>query len=35
VVADKLGNDIAEQVEDYWGMNAEGETLGAFKPTGS
>ena len=33
-VADTLGHDIAEQVEDFWGMNPEGETLGAFKPTG-
>ncbi|KIX99768.1 uncharacterized protein Z520_04404 [Fonsecaea multimorphosa CBS 102226] len=33
-VADLLGNDIASGIEDYWGLNAEGELEGAFKPTG-
>jgi len=34
MVADTLGSNIADQVEDFWGMNPEGETLGAYKPTG-
>jgi hypothetical protein len=34
-VADTLGEDIADQVEDFWGLNKEGELLGAFKPSGS
>lgn len=33
-VADLLGDDIASGIEDYWGLNAEGEIEGAFKPTG-
>ncbi|OQU93947.1 hypothetical protein CLAIMM_00380 isoform 1 [Cladophialophora immunda] len=33
-VADLLGDDIAGAIEDYWGLNAEGELEGAFKPTG-
>ncbi|OCT44725.1 Flavin-binding monooxygenase-like family protein [Cladophialophora carrionii] len=33
-VADLLGDDIASGIEDYWGLNAEGELEGAFKPTG-
>lgn len=32
--ADIFGTDIADQLEDYWGMNSEGEILGAFKPSG-
>lgn len=34
LVAELLGNDVAAQVEDYWGLDAEGETRGAFKPSG-
>lgn len=34
VVADVFGVEVAAQVEDYWGMNDEGELRGAFKPSG-
>ncbi|KIW95797.1 uncharacterized protein Z519_02861 [Cladophialophora bantiana CBS 173.52] len=34
LVAELLGNDVAAQVEDYWGLNEEGELRGAFKPSG-
>ena len=33
-IASKLGEDIASQVEEYWGLNSEGEIRGAYKPTG-
>lgn len=34
VVADTFGSSIADQLEDFWGMDTEGETNGAFKPSG-
>lgn len=34
VVADTFGSSIADQLEDFWGMDTEGETQGAFKPSG-
>ncbi|OAL23978.1 hypothetical protein AYO22_06002 [Fonsecaea multimorphosa] len=33
-VYETLGDDVATQVEDFWGLNHEGELLGAFKPSG-
>ncbi|OQU93665.1 hypothetical protein CLAIMM_00145 [Cladophialophora immunda] len=33
-VYETLGDEIADQVEDFWGLNNEGELLGAFKPSG-
>lgn len=34
IVASLLGNDVASQIEDFWGLDEEGETRGAFKPSG-
>ena len=34
IVAELLGYDIASQIEDFWGLDEEGETRGAFKPSG-
>lgn len=34
VVADTFGSSVADQIEDFWGMDTEGETNGAFKPSG-
>lgn len=33
-VQEYFGESVAEQVEDYWGVDAEGEIRGAFKPCG-
>lgn len=33
-VCNTLGDDIAEQIEDFWGLSEEGEILGAYKPSG-
>lgn len=33
-VQDYFGESVAEQVEDYWGIDSEGEIRGAFKPCG-
>ncbi|EEP75592.1 predicted protein [Uncinocarpus reesii 1704] len=33
-VAKYLGQDVASQVEEYWGLDQEGEIRGAYKPTG-
>lgn len=29
-----FGKDVASKIEDYWGLNDEGEIRGAFKPSG-
>ncbi|KAF7552096.1 hypothetical protein G7Z17_g4525 [Cylindrodendrum hubeiense] len=35
VVVQKLfGSDVASQVDDFWGLDDEGEVKGAFKPSG-
>lgn len=34
LVRDLFGQDVANQVEDYWGLDAEGELKGAFRPSG-
>ena len=34
VVADLFGDEVADQVEDFWGLDEEGELRGAFKPSG-
>lgn len=34
VVADTFGHSVADQIDDFWGMDTEGETNGAFKPSG-
>jgi hypothetical protein len=34
VIHDLLGSDVAELIEDFWGVNEEGEIKGAFKPSG-
>jgi 2-polyprenyl-6-methoxyphenol hydroxylase-like FAD-dependent oxidoreductase len=33
-VQDYFGDSVAAQVEDYWGVDGEGEIRGAFKPCG-
>ncbi|KAK2739782.1 hypothetical protein FQN57_006479 [Myotisia sp. PD_48] len=33
-IAVMLGQNIADQVEEFWGLDEEGELHGAFKPTG-
>ncbi|EXJ57737.1 uncharacterized protein A1O5_12527 [Cladophialophora psammophila CBS 110553] len=33
-IHDILGSDVAERIEDFWGINEEGEIKGAFKPSG-
>ncbi|KAL1970059.1 hypothetical protein VTN77DRAFT_6464 [Rasamsonia byssochlamydoides] len=34
VVREIFGADVADGVEDFWGLNSEGELKGAFKPSG-
>lgn len=34
VVRGIFGEDVHDRVEDFWGLNPEGELYGAFKPTG-
>lgn len=34
VVAQIFGDDVANQVGDFWGLDEEGELRGAFKPSG-
>jgi hypothetical protein len=34
VVAELFGSEVAIQLEDFWGLDEEGEIKGAFKPTG-
>jgi flavin-dependent dehydrogenase len=34
IVRDVFGADVADKVEDYWGLNSEGELRGAYKPSG-
>ena len=34
VVADIFGPEVGSQVEDFWGLDDEGEIRGAFKPSG-
>ena len=33
-IRELLGSDVADHVEDFWGVNEEGEVKGAFKPCG-
>ncbi|KAK3901900.1 hypothetical protein C8A05DRAFT_44560 [Staphylotrichum tortipilum] len=33
-VRDLFGDEVAGRVEDFWGIDAEGEIKGAFKPSG-
>ncbi|KAK5327269.1 hypothetical protein LTR93_002653 [Exophiala xenobiotica] len=33
-IHDLLGSDVAERIDDFWGVNEEGEIRGAFKPSG-
>ncbi|KAA6408835.1 MAG: dimethylaniline monooxygenase (N-oxide forming) [Lasallia pustulata] len=33
-IAPIVGEEIAEQLEEFWGVDQEGEILGAFKPSG-
>ena len=33
-IAPIVGEEIAEQLEEFWGVDREGEILGAFKPSG-
>ena len=33
-IHDLLGSDVAERIEDFWGVNEEGEIKGAFIPSG-
>lgn len=34
LIGDMLGSDVANRVEDYWGLDAEGELKGAYRPSG-
>ncbi|KAF2464232.1 FAD/NAD(P)-binding domain-containing protein [Lindgomyces ingoldianus] len=34
VVRQFFGEDVAQQVNDFWGVDEEGELIGAFKPNG-
>jgi hypothetical protein len=34
IVAELFGPQVAMQLEDFWGLDEEGEIKGAFKPTG-
>lgn len=34
MVADLFGQEVANQVEEFWGLDEEGELKGAFKPSG-
>jgi hypothetical protein len=34
LVAELFGHEVASQVEDFWGLDEEGELKGAFKPSG-
>ena len=29
-----LGSEVADSIDDFWGLNKEGEIKGAFKPSG-
>jgi hypothetical protein len=29
-----LGSEVADRIEDFWGVDEEGEIKGAFKPSG-
>ncbi|KIY01279.1 uncharacterized protein Z520_02831 [Fonsecaea multimorphosa CBS 102226] len=33
-IHDILGSDVAERIEDFWGIDKEGEIKGAFRPSG-
>ncbi len=33
-IRDMLGSGVADRIEDFWGINEEGEIKGAFKPSG-
>ena len=33
-VRDYFGDGVASQVEDFWGLDEEGELKGAYKPSG-
>ncbi|KIV77303.1 hypothetical protein PV11_09110 [Exophiala sideris] len=33
-IHDLLGSDVAERIEDFWGIDEEGEIKGAFRPSG-
>ncbi|KAK5206340.1 hypothetical protein LTR41_007778 [Exophiala xenobiotica] len=33
-IRELLGSDVADRVEDFWGVNEEGDVKGAFKPCG-
>jgi hypothetical protein len=33
-VASLFSPEVAEQMGDWWGVNNEGEIIGAFRPTG-
>ncbi len=33
-VRDLFGEEVASRVEDFWGLDSEGEIKGAFKPSG-
>lgn len=33
-VKDLFGEDVASRVEDFWGVDHEGELKGVFKPSG-
>lgn len=33
-VAKILGREISDEVGDFWGLDSEGEIVGAYKPSG-
>ena len=34
IVRDIFGDEVSERVEDFWGLDSEGEIKGAFKALG-
>lgn len=34
LVGSLLGSEVEEKIEDFWGLNPEGELYAAFKPSG-
>lgn len=33
-IEDILGSEVAERIEDYWGIDTEGEIKGSYRPCG-
>ena len=33
-IREMLSSEVADRIEDFWGINEEGEIRGAFRPSG-